>query len=143
MFRASLAWALPPPFAAKSLSGGEGARHAALIEHLIAGLKSKVPDMVVVASAAPRLPNTVNIRFIGADAEAVMANAPHVLMSSGSACTSNIPEPSHVLQAMGLPQSEAYECLRFSVGRGTAREAVDAAVDEVAKAVGRVREVMQ
>lgn len=129
--------------ASKSLSEGEETHHAELLEHLVARFTADVPDTVIVASGARRLPNTVNIRFVGADAEAVMVNAPLVFVSSGSACTSNVPEPSHVLQSMGMSQAEAYECLRFSLGRGIDREAIDLAVDEVARAVGRVREVMQ
>lgn len=129
--------------ASRQLSGGEEARHAELVDHLIKRLGAELADIEEIAAGAPRLPNTVNVRFRGADAEAIMVNAPNVLVSSGSACTSNIPEPSHVLQAMGMTQSEAYECLRFSVGRGTTREAIEAAVYDVTNAVGRVREVTQ
>lgn len=129
--------------AAASLTDGEAARLAELVDYLVARLSAILPDIRVVASDSPRLPNTVNVRFIGADAEAIMANAPVVMVSSGSACTSNVPEPSHVLQAMGLPQADAYECLRFSVGRGTTKPLIDEAVEELARAVGRVRHLMQ
>jgi cysteine desulfurase len=125
------------------LSAGEEVRKKELLEHLVTRLSGEVGGVSVVASAAPRLPNTVNLRFEGADADAVMVNAPDVLVSSGSACTSNVPEPSHVLQAMGMSQADAYECLRFSLGRETTRDSIDAAVDELARAVGRVREVMR
>jgi cysteine desulfurase len=86
-----------------------------------------------------RLPNTANLRFPDVDADAVMANAPHVLVSSGSACTSRVPEPSHVLRAMGLSDQAASECIRFSTGRTTTADEVDVAIREITRAVQRVR----
>jgi cysteine desulfurase len=86
-----------------------------------------------------RLPNTLNVRFVGADAEAVMVNAPMVAVSSGSACQSAVSAPSHVLVAMGVSQEAASESVRFSVGRPTTDDEVVVAVDQVAAAVERVR----
>ena len=114
---------------------------AFLIERLVRGLRDRIGEVEVVSGTAERLANTVNLRFVGADAEAVMVNAPEVAVSSGSACTSAIPEPSHVLRAMGLTDDEAYECLRFSVGEPTTVEEIDAAIDLVSQAVHRVREL--
>ncbi|MBD3923300.1 cysteine desulfurase [Nocardioides cavernae] len=112
-----------------------------LIDLLIGCINEKLPGAEVVTGTAKRLPNTVNLRFPGADGEAVMVNAPNVLMSTGSACTSRVPDASHVLQAMGRSQEEAYECLRFSVGRETTAEEMSVAADCVASAVERVREL--
>jgi cysteine desulfurase len=86
-----------------------------------------------------RLSNTVNLRFAGADAEAVMASLPRVACSAGSACSAGAPEPSHVLLAMGLSRSAAQECLRFSLSRATTSAEIDAAIDEIVDAVGYVR----
>ena len=72
-----------------------------------------------------------------------MVNAPGVFVSTGSACTSMVPDASHVLQRMGLSQEAAFECLRFSVGRPTTEQEIDEAVDRLAQAVGRVRHLMQ
>ena len=112
-----------------------------LREDLLAGLRAELSDIEVIAEDSLRLPNTLNIRFIGADAEAIMANAPSVMVSSGSACTARIPEASHVLVAMGLTQEEASECLRFSVGRHTTLEEINHTVVEISAAVKRVREL--
>lgn len=87
-----------------------------------------------------RLPNTLNLRFSGADAEAVMASLGRVACSAGSACSSGIPAPSHVLVAMGLNSQEAHQSLRFSLSRYTTAFDVEAAVDEIASAVTFVRE---
>ena len=110
-----------------------------LTERLYERLRDQLVGVHWIGSAANKLPNTANLRFRGVDAEAVMANAPTVAVSSGSACSASTPEPSHVLQAMGMSQEEAYECLRFSLGRPTAETDVDAAADAIVQAVQRVR----
>ena len=101
----------------------------------------ELPDVTLVASEVERLPNTANIRFGGVDGEAVIANAPELLVSSGSACTSMIPRPSHVLVAMGLTTNEAQECLRFSLGRPTKLSDIDQAVEMTVSAVERIRSI--
>lgn len=117
----------------------ERSRLADLSAHLVDALRAHINDIRVIADGSPRLPNTVNIRMVGADSEAVMANAPGVAISSGSACTALAPEVSHVLLAMGLRTDQAEECLRFSLGRPTTIEHIDAAAIHVAEAVRRVR----
>jgi cysteine desulfurase len=117
----------------------DGVAARELLARLVEGLTEGLDGVEVIAAGAPRLPNTLNIRFVGADADAVMVNAPDILISSGSACTSRIPNASHVLQAMSLSQDQAYECLRFSVGRGTTAQEIDKAVEQVTVAVRRVR----
>lgn len=112
-----------------------------LREELLVGLRAELNDIEVIAENSLRLPNTLNIRFIKTDAEAIMANAPSIMVSSGSACTARIPEASHVLVAMGMTQEEASECLRFSVGRHTTLEQIGHAVTEISAAVNRVREL--
>jgi cysteine desulfurase len=64
---------------------------------------------------------------------------PGVAVSSGSACQSAVPGPSHVLAAMGLGSDAASESIRFSVGRPTTEAEIDTAVEEIVNAVGRVR----
>lgn len=117
----------------------EAEREEALVERLVGCLRSRLAGVEWVAQASQRLPNTANVRFVGADAEAVIANAPDVAVSSGSACTSMVPTPSHVLVAMGLDHDAAAECLRFSVGRPTSIHDVDEAARRIAEAVERVR----
>jgi cysteine desulfurase len=114
-------------------------RLADLSCRLVEALRSRINDVRVIAEDSPRLPNTVNVRMVGADSEAVMANAPRIAISSGSACTALVPEVSHVLLAMGLRPDQAEECLRFSLGRPTTIQDIDAAATHVAKAVRRVR----
>lgn len=102
-------------------------------------LDAQLDEIELSGHPTDRLPNTLNIRFVGADAEAVMVNAPEVAVSSGSACQSAVPAPSHVLVAMGLGQEAAGESVRFSLGRPTTKDEVLVAADHVAAAVERVR----
>jgi cysteine desulfurase len=110
-----------------------------LTGRLVSDLCAMLPDVELIAEASPRLCNTANLRFLGADAEAIMASMPEVEVSSGSACQSAVPSPSHVLLAMSYDATAASECLRFSVGRPTTDEEITFAVRRVAEAVARVR----
>ncbi|QRR04154.1 cysteine desulfurase [Dyadobacter sandarakinus] len=64
-----------------------------------------------------RLYNTANLGFKGIDANVVIGRLQGIALSNGSACTSAIMEPSHVLKAMGLSNEDAYSSIRFSLGR--------------------------
>lgn len=105
--------------------------HGRLLDH--------VGEVELNGHPTERLPNTLNVRLVGADAEAVMVNTPAVAISTGSACQSAVPAPSHVLMAMGVRQDAAAESVRFSLGRPTTEGDVLAAVDYVAAGVERVR----
>ncbi|MGB5150147.1 MAG: aminotransferase class V-fold PLP-dependent enzyme, partial [Mycobacterium sp.] len=109
---------------------------------LTALLQQLLADSVgarVNGRGAPRLPNTVNLWFPGAPAEAIQDAAPHVCVSSGSACTTGDSEPSHVLLAMGLSPDAAQESLRFSLGRETTEDDVRQACEQIANAVRWLR----
>lgn len=86
-----------------------------------------------------RVCNTVNLRFDGADGEAILANLDVVAASTGSACQSAVPAPSHVLLAMGLTSAQAEQSLRFSLGLETTDEQITAAIEDIVRAVQRVR----
>jgi cysteine desulfurase len=85
------------------------------------------------------LPNTLNLRFAGAPADAVMTCVAEVALSAGSACHAGSDEPSHVLLAMGLSRAEAMESLRFSLGRPTTEAEVRRTAELVAAGVEHVR----
>ena len=119
----------------------EAAALGALRDALTERLQNRIEDVQVVGEHRSRLPNTLCIRFIGADAEAVMANAPDLAISSGSACSALVPAASHVLRAMGVSERDAFEYLRFSVGRMTTEDEIAQAADSVIVAVERVRKL--
>jgi cysteine desulfurase len=89
----------------------------------------------------PRVPNTTNVSFEGADAEALVAalDLEGVAVSTGAACAAGGLEPSHVLRAMGLPPERVQSSLRFSLGRGTTEADVDRAAEVTAAVVARQR----
>ena len=119
----------------------ESARVAEARDRLTSALKARLPGVHEVGDIARRLPNTANIRFEGADAEAVVANMDPVAVSTGSACGSGSIEPSEVLLAMGISRQSAFESVRFSLGRFTTTEDVDLAVESSVGAVERVRDM--
>jgi cysteine desulfurase len=114
-------------------------QHQTLSARLLNTLVEQVGGLDVIGGDSPRVSNTLNLRFRGADAEAVMANAPDVAISTGSACNSADPEPSHVLLAMGMDPESASECLRISLGLPTTTDEVDEAALQISAAVQRVR----
>ena len=80
-----------------------------------------------------------NIRFIGFSAHDILSTLqPHLAASTGSACTSGIPEPSHVLKATGLSGDEAESSVRFSLGFGTRNEDIEEAVSLIEEALVRL-----
>ena len=124
---------------AKDDRAAESARVVKLRDRLTAALKTRLPGVHDVGSVARRLPNTANVCFEGADAEAVVANMDPVAVSTGSACSSGSIEPSEVLLAMGVPRDAAFESVRFSLGRFTVSTDVDFAVEKAVAAVRYVR----
>ncbi|MCC6689944.1 MAG: cysteine desulfurase [Bacteroidia bacterium] len=85
----------------------------------------------VNGSQKNRLPNVSNLSFAGIKADSLITKMPDIAVSTGSACTSAIPEPSHVLSAMGLTQEEAYSSVRFSLGKYSTKEEVEMVAEKV------------
>jgi cysteine desulfurase len=119
----------------------EASRLACLRERLCEALIGRL-DGVVVNGPLDRLPGNLNLRFIGVEADALIANCPGLAFSAGSACSAGTPEPSHVLCALGMGDEAANESVRFSVGRQTTTAEVDAAAEEIVQAVTRVRSAL-
>lgn len=116
------------------------ASRLARLTRLLRGLLTERLDAVHLnGPVRGRLPNTVNLRFAGAPADAVLTCVPQVAMSSGAACYAGSDEPSHVLEAMGQDPVTAREAIRFSLGRTTTEADVQAAAALVAEGVEHVR----
>ncbi|MDE0497517.1 MAG: cysteine desulfurase family protein [Acidimicrobiaceae bacterium] len=117
----------------------EAARVEQLRDALVAQLMDGLDGVFQNGDVSRRLPNTANLRFAGADGDAVMANMESVAVSSGSACSAGALEPSSVLLAMGAEREAAEESLRFSLGRFTTCDEVEEAARRTIRAVERVR----
>lgn len=108
-------------------------------DDFVVRIKSLIPDLQINGDLDHGLPNTVNLRFPDTDAEAVMTAMPDVAISTGSACQSAVPTPSHVLISMGLSHEEARECLRFSFGRFSELADNPVLVSKLVSAIKHVR----
>ena len=80
-------------------------------------------------------PGNVSITFEGIQATSIIAGVPELAVSTGSACTSATPSPSHVLQEIGLSLEEAQSTIRISLSRFTTKEEVKDATDMITVAV--------
>jgi cysteine desulfurase len=87
-----------------------------------------------------RLPGVINISVGFVEGEALLMSLKDLAISTGSACTSASLEPSYVLRAIGLSDELAHSSLRFSFGRFTSIEDVDAAIVQMSHAVQKLRE---
>ncbi len=114
-----------------------------LRERLFLGLRKGAAPVERISPKDGCLPNTLNVRFNGIDSEALMASAPTICCSPGSACSHATPQPSHVLLAMGLQRDAASECLRFSLSQATTAAEVDQAVEILNQASSYVRSVLE
>jgi cysteine desulfurase len=86
-----------------------------------------------------RLPNNLNLSFDGVEAEALLNEIPGLAVSTGAACSSASPEPSHVITALGFPDSRAQSSIRFGLHRFTTEDDVDFAAAEMVRAVRKLR----
>ena len=86
-----------------------------------------------------RLPHNLNIGIHGVRAKALVVNLPDLAFSTGSACTTQKAEPSHVLQAIGLPADRLRESIRFGLGRETSRQDVEYALGRIQEVALRIR----
>ncbi len=112
----------------------------------VGALRDQLEEAVLKATPAARrngapenrLPGNSSLTFPGIDAEALVVNASQLAISTGSACTSGAPEPSHVLLAIGLSREEAYATIRIGVGRFNTEEEINHAANSISKASERL-----
>jgi cysteine desulfurase len=89
------------------------------------------------------LVQNLNLSFAGVKAEALMMAMKEVAFSSGSACTSASPHPSHVIKALGSSDEEVRDSIRFGLGRFNTEEEVDYVAQKVVENVKKIREASQ
>jgi cysteine desulfurase len=115
------------------------ARVEALRDALCDRLAASVPGLVVHGvgpngARAPRLPNTLHVRFPRASGEAILRAAPEVAASTGSACHDGHDTPSAAIVAMGVAPIDALGSVRLTLGRSTSAHDVARAADALARA---------
>ncbi len=119
----------------------EMTRVRALRDRFELELSARVPDLRIHGVGAERLPNTSLVGFAGVEGEAVQLRLAEqgICVSTGSACSTGMHEPSHVLRAMGVPDLYARGTVRFSLGRGTTEDAVDRVLDLLPGMISELR----
>jgi cysteine desulfurase len=102
------------------------------LEHALTQLEGAI----VNGNRHYRLPTVCNISFNKVNGKQLLGNLlKEVAVSSGSACSSASPEPSHVLKAMGLDDAVAYHAIRFSLGKYNKDEEIDFVIEKVKNAL--------
>jgi len=91
----------------------------------------KLPNTSLNGDSAKRIYNTTNICFKGQDANVLIGRMKNIAVSNGSACSSAVVEPSHVLKAMGFSDDDAFSSLRFSLGKYNTIEDIEAVVKKI------------
>lgn len=111
----------------------EAARIAVMRDRLETALTA-TGKVFVNGSTRWRMPNVTNLRFTGVSGNKLLTEINRTIaVSSGSACTSANPQPSHVLKAMSLTDEQAKSSVRFALGRFTTAEEIDYSIDTVKK----------
>ena len=126
---------------AASDMAGEGEKLLRLRERLWEGIKANIPHIRMNGHPTERLNNTLNVSFEFVEGESLILSLDDlgICVASGSACTSDSLEPSHVLLAMGCVPEVAHGSLRFSLGRGNTVEEIDLVIQALPKVVERMR----
>jgi len=116
-------------------------RCGALRDRLMRGVFERVPGARLNGHSTQRLPHNANFSFDGVEGEAMVLglDLKGIACSTGSACNSANPEPSHVLRGIGLSTEMAAGSLRFTVGPGNTEAEVDYVVDTLAAVISRLR----
>jgi len=127
--------------ASERLASGGAGRLAALRDRIEAGILERVPGTAINGDSEHRVPNTTNISFEEVEGESLVIglDLEGIAVSTGSACSSGTLEPSHVLQALGLPTSRVQSAIRFSLGPQTTDAEIDRVLDVLPGAVARLR----
>ena len=116
-------------------------RVAGLRDDLVRRVQEVVPDARLNGDPDGKLPGNAHLTFPGCEGDSLLMllDARGIECSTGSACSAGVPQPSHVLLAMGASDEEARSSLRFSLGHTSTQEDVDALVEAIGPVVERAR----
>ena len=121
----------------------EVVRIAELRDRLEMGILERIEDVIVNGHPEKRLPNTTNISFCYIEGEAIILKLASrgIYASTGSACSSDTLEPSHVLMAIGLSPEVGHGSVRFSLGKFNTADDVDRTLEVLPEVVSNLREM--
>ena len=106
-------------------------------------VSKRILEIKINGKGARRLPGTSSITFKYLEGESMLLNLSlkGIAVSSGSACSSDSLQPSHVLLAMGVPAEFAHGTLRFSLSKYTTKEEIDYTIESLVEIIGKLREL--
>ena len=121
----------------------EAKREIKLRDKLIKGVLEKIEGSYLNGHPRERLPNNINFSFPGIEGESLIMQLDFlgIAASTGSACSSEKLEPSHVLLAIGLKPEQAHGSLRLSLGKWTKEKDINYVLEVLPKVVKRLREI--
>jgi len=114
-----------------------------LRDKLIEGVLRKIPGSQLTGHPQKRLPDIASFVFEGVEGEAILLalSDKGIAASSGSACTSGLLQPSHVLTAMGIPPELSHGSVRFSLGKETTSQDIDYVLEVLPEVISRLRKM--
>ncbi len=120
----------------------EATEIAEMRDRLKQGLKSQIDDIQFNGHDTNRLSGNLHVSIPGVNSDALMMNVRQSLaISSGSACTTLSPEPSHVLLAMGIEPSLISSSLRFGIGRFNSMDEIETVIELIGNTTRKLREL--
>lgn len=108
-------------------------------DYLEEQIKRRIPAVIIHGEQTSRLDNTSFIAFRHIKAAELMTNLSHIALSSGSACTVGLLDPSHVLKAMHVNDDDAFASIRFSLSKFTTKAEIEQTINDVVEAVSNLR----
>lgn len=117
-------------------------KERSLRDHMIDRLLREIPDCRLNGHRTKRLPGNVNVSFPSVEGEAmlILLDMEGICASSGSACTQGLPDPSHVLLAMGVSRQRAKGSLRLTLSSDNTREEIDYTVDKIKEILMKLKQ---
>ena len=121
----------------------EWKREETLRDYFEDEVSKRIPEIKINGKGARRLPGTSSITFKYLEGESMLLNLSlkGIAVSSGSACSSDSLQPSHVLLAMGVPAEFAHGTLRFSLSKYTTKEEIDYTIESLVEIIGKLRDL--
>ena len=120
---------------AGSIMDKESKKILKLREFLLKKISANIKDVIINGDLKNRLSGNLNITFPSLRGQSIINSMPRIAISSGSACTSSSPKPSHVLQAIGLNKVMSNSAIRIGIGRFNTKKDIEIAAENIIRAV--------
>ncbi len=120
---------------ANSVMLSESKKIKKMRDTLLSNIKKEIPNLIINGTMENRLHGNLNLSFPSLKGQSIVTSIPSVALSSGSACSSSISKPSHVLKAIGLNNNLCNSSIRVGIGRFNTEEDINLASDAIIKAI--------